>query len=421
MRNAQEFSALSDTVSISPRRTAFGPLRHRDFAWVWSGAFVSNSGTWLQNVALQWTMYSITKGSAFWVAMVTFVQFFPILIFGLHGGLAADRHERRLVLIVTQSVLMASAFGLAALSFAHSLRVATIVPLVAVGGIALAFNAPAYHSLISDLVPTELLPDAVSLNTAQLSASRVVGPLVGGVVYAAIGAAWVFFANGVSFLAVIFPLALIRPRSRPRMPRESRQIYGGLQILTESPSVRLLMYVTALVSLFGAPVIALLAVIAGKVLGLKVFGFGILFSIFSVGAVVGALSTGALLRRVGMFGVVIGNLAAMTGALLVIGLAHNFSAIATCLAVIGFGYTQTVSATNSGAQLSVDQGTRGRLMSLYMMSWAGVFPIGSLIAGTIGAKAGVQPTMIACGVLLGLGTIAIIVRGRALASVPIPG
>lgn len=403
-----------------PRFRTLRPFAHRDFALFWSGALVSNTGTWLQNVALAWLVLDLTN-SAFWVSMVTFTQFIPTLLFGLFGGLMADRLDRRRVLLVTQSLAMSFAAALAVVTWTGHASVSTLLPIVGLAGVTMAFNAPAFQALIPDLIPPRLILDAVSLNSTQFSVARVIGPAAGGLIVAAAGAGWAFGVNALTFLAVIAALLAIRtPRHDPPTSSGARALFGGVRAAYESPAITALLAATAIVSMFGAPVIALLSVMAKHVLGLGAGGFGGLFAMFSVGAVAGALATGAVVRRFGL------RLATGSGmgllALLIAGFgaSRNLALSSALLVGIGAVYTMSVSATNSGLQTAVPARKRGRVMSLYMMAWGGLFPIGALIAGIIASHIGAPKTLGLLAIPLALGASTIIVAGHRLDGIPAP-
>lgn len=401
------------------RRGPLAPLIHRDFALFWSGAFVSNAGTWLQNVALSWLILSITD-SPFWTSMVTFTQFFPMMIFGLPGGLMADRLERRRVLMVTQSVMMAVAFTLSIITFTGHASVATILPVLAVGGVALSFNAPSFQALVGDLVPRDVVIDAVSLNTAQFSAARVIGPVLGGMMLATVGAGWAFFANGVSFVAVLAALAMIRPRRQdPPASTGKRALLGGVRAMNEQPVIKTILILTAILSFFTAPALALMSVLARDVLAMGPGGYGALFATFSVGAVAGALTTGWLVRRLGMRRAIALGVGLIGVSLALIAASRSVVATSLLLAVIGYSYTAVVSTTSTGTQLSVSATKRGRVMSLYMMSWAGMFPIGSLLSGIVATYLGAPATLLGAGVPLLVCAAVLTVRGRSLQTVTV--
>jgi len=396
------------------------PLRHRNFSLFWSGALVSNIGTWLQNVALSWLVLDITN-SAFWVSMVTFCQFIPTLLFGLFGGLLADRADRRRVLLVTQSLAMAFAAALAIVTWTGHARVETLLPIIGLSGVAMAFNAPSFQALIPDLIPSRLILDAVSLNSTQWSLARVVGPAIGGLILAAWGAGWAFAINALSFIAVIAALLMIRTkRHDPPTSTGARALFGGVRSARQTPVIATLLGVTAIVSLFGAPVLALLSVMAKKVLGLGAGGYGGLFALFSVGAVVGALSTSTVVRRLGMRTTMAICLSAL--AILIFGFGLSRNLLASCILLMGIGavYTMSVSATNTGLQTSIPASKRGRIMSLYMMAWGGLYPIGALVAGIIAKHVGTPATLRMLTPPLAVAAIGLALFGRGLDAVAPP-
>ncbi len=404
-----------------PRRfRTLEPLRHRSFSLFWSGALISNIGTWLQNVALSWLVLEITD-SPFWVSMVTFVQFFPTLLFGLFGGLVADRRDRRRVLLVTQTVAMGLAFALAGTTLTGHAHVWTLLPIIGAAGIGMAFNAPSFQAIIPDLIPPRLIIDAVSLNSTQFSAARVVGPAIGGLLLVKVGAGWAFFANAVSFLAVIVALLLIRTeRQAPPTSSGARALFGGVRYARGTPAVGVLLLTTAIVSLFGAPVIALLPVMTKKVLHLGAGGYGELFALFSVGAVCGALSTGTIVRRFGMRAATGGGLALLAGLIAAFGLSKHFAVSAFLLMGIGALYTMSVSATNTGLQKSVPTSKRGRVMSLYMMAWGGLYPVGALIAGILATHLGAPTTLTLLALPLAVAAASLALFGEGLSRIVPP-
>jgi len=396
------------------RRGPLTPLRHRDFALFWSGAFASNAGTWLQNVALAWLVLEITD-SPFWVSMVTFTQFFPMMLLGLVGGLAADRFERRRILLWTQAAMMAVAAALAAITFSGQASVATLLPILAVGGFALAFNAPAFQAIIADLVPQSALLDAVALNTAQFSAARVIGPILGGFMLATVGAGWAFAANAASFLFVIAALMMIRPiRHAPPASRGARALFGGFRAMRDYPVIKSVIILVSVLSLFAAPVLALLPVIAKNVLGLGATGYGGLFAAFSAGAVAGALLTGRIVRRVGVWRSVVAGVGLLGAATVCLAVSTNVAISSLALIAIGWGYTSTVSTTNTTLQVAIPPNKRGRVMSLYMMAWAGLYPVGSLLGGIAATHAGIRITLGAAAAPLLIAAVALRLRGGTL-------
>lgn len=396
------------------------PLRHRNFMLFWNGALISNVGTWLQNVALSWLVLELTH-SAFWVSMVTFCQFFPTLMFGLFGGLVADRMDRRRVLLVTQTTQMTLAFALAAVTWSGHASVATLLPIIGLSGVSMAFNAPSFQAIIPDLIPQRLVIDAVSLNSTQWSMARVVGPALGGLLLKYYGAGWGFFVNGATFLAVIAALFMIRTqRQDPPTSTGARALFGGVRSARETPAIAMLLGATALVSLFGAPVLALLPVMAHDVLGLGAGGFGGLFALFSCGAVVGALFTGTLVRRLGMRVTLVGGLVSLAVLIAAFGVSASLPLSACLLVGIGAVYTMSVSATSTGLQTSIPPRRRGRIMSLYMMAWGGLYPIGAVVAGYIATHLGAPATLKIMAVPLTIAAVVMWTFGGGLSLIVPP-
>lgn len=406
---------------VERRFRTLEPLRHRNFMLFWNGALVSNVGTWLQNVALSWLVLELTH-SPFWVSMVTFCQFFPTLLFGLFGGLIADRLDRRRVLLITQTTQMSLAFGLAFITWSGHASVATLLPVIGLAGVSMAFNAPSFQAIIPDLIPQRLLIDAVSLNSTQWSMARVFGPALGGLILKYYGAAWGFFVNGASFLAVIGALFMIRTkRHDPPTSTGRRALFGGVRSARETPAIAMLLGATAIVSIFGAPVLALLPVMAHDVLGLGAGGFGGLFALFSCGAVVGAISTGTLVRRFGMRTTMVGGLIALAVLIGGFGQSANLALSACLLVGIGAVYTMSVSATSTGIHMSIPSRRRGRVMSLYMMAWGGLYPIGALVAGIIATHLGAPATLKILAAPLTISAVLMWMFGDGLAKiVPTP-
>ncbi len=231
-------------------------LRNRDFRLFWSGNFLSNIGTWMQNVAQGWLVLSLTN-SAFWLGVVGFAGSIPFLIFTLFGGVVADRVNKRRLLLVTQSVMMMLAFILAALSWFKVITVWEVVVLSFLNGMAMAMNAPSYQALVPRLVPREDLTNAIALNSAQFNMSRILGPTLGGYAMALVGVAGNFFLNGVSFLAVLW--ALMRIDYPEQEPSHYTGLFSSLRegfgYVRANRQMRVLVWMTGVASFLGIPFI----------------------------------------------------------------------------------------------------------------------------------------------------------------------
>lgn len=410
--------------------TLLGALRIRNFRLFVFGAFVSNMGTWLQSVALSWLILELTD-RAFWVSMVVVAQFAPMLVFGLAGGVVADRFNRRRILITTQALLMASATALTVVTASGWASLGTLMPIVLFGGCALAFNAPAFQSFISDLVPRTHVPVAVSLNASQFSLSRVLGPALagyimaasgaaGGLLIAGSGAATAFGLNAVSFLAVIVGLLMIRiPKVKAERRKISRDTFkGAFATVQTSSRIKAMLLVAVAISLLSAPAIALLPVFAKKVLAGDAGLYGRLFAGFGVGAALGSLASARLVRLVGYKRLVI--LGMVSQAVLLTVFAMSTSEIVCLLAIAAYGilHAAVLSSTSSGLQLAAPPSRRGRVMSLFMMAFAGLYPLGAFLSGIAADRVGAPRTLVASAVGLAVAAVVGWVYGDRLTGGP---
>lgn len=415
LSESEESSGRAPVPESRPR--TYEALAIREFRLLWSGAFVSNVGTWLQNVALAWLVLEITD-SAFWVAMVSVAQFAPILLFGLLAGVTADRFERRRLLLFSEAVMCLAAAGLAGVTLARLAAVGTIFPLVALGGAAFAFTAPAFQALVADIVPRRLVPPAVSLNATQFSISRAIGPAIGGFVVAAAGAGAAFGINALSFLAVIGALAFMRVRPHERASPISRASFlGGFRAAREAPVVGALLTIAMVESLLSAPVVALFPVVARDVLGGGPATYGQLFAGFGIGTAIGALSVSRIAARLG-YGRLVARGGIAKGALLAaFALSRSFPLSLALIALFGALYAATMVATNSGLQLATPPRRRGRVMSLFLMAFAGLYAIGALIVGAAADAFGAPSAILVSGAAVAVAAIGYRRFGERLAEV----
>ncbi|HLZ07479.1 MAG TPA: MFS transporter, partial [Chloroflexota bacterium] len=277
----------------------FGALRGRDFRLFWFGAFVSNIGSWIQTIALSWLVLQLTN-SPLALGVVSFAGTAPILALSLVGGVYVDRVDRRNLLRVTQSLLLVSATVLAILTLIGKIKVEYIVIISLINGTIMAANAPAWQTFIVDLTEAADLPTAIALNSTQFNLSRVVGPSIAGVLLATIGAAGCFFANALSFVAVVAALFAIRPKRVARALDTSgiwKRLGAGVGYASGHTVLRPLIVQTAIMTVFGFPFVLLMPVMAQQVLGLGASGYGALMSATGVGAILGSLTVATFGRR----------------------------------------------------------------------------------------------------------------------------
>ncbi len=391
-------------------------LRIRNFRLFFFGAFVSNLGTWLQSVPLSWLVLEMTD-SAFWVALVPVSQFGPMLLLGLPGGAAADRFERKKVLLVTQTVMLTSAAVLSYITFTGRASLVTVFPPVILTGVALAFNMPAFQAFIGDLVPRHHVPSAISLNSLQFSLGRVIGPAIagyilatsgitGGIIVEASGPATAFAINSMSYLAVIGALLLIRVAPHERTQKFTKNSFlGGFKTARETPVIGTLIAVAMAMSLFSAPMISLLPVFARNVLNKGAGAYGTLFAVFAMGTALGSVMSPRLVRQLGYNVIVIGG--TLTQGAVLAGFALNrwFPLALGLIVIYGSMHGTILAATSSGLQMASPPRRRGRVMSLFLMAFAGLYPLGALIGGTTAQGVGVPVTMLIAAGFLGCSSL----------------
>jgi len=391
---------------------ALVPLRHRNYRLLWTGTMISQSGDWMDQIALNWLVYQLT-GSAFSLGVLNLCRLTPVLMFTLVGGVIADRVERRKLLFTTQSVAMVLALILAVLVSTGHVQF-WMVLLVAVGrGVALSFNLPARQSLISDLVPREILSSAIALNQATNNLTRVIGPAIGGVLIATVGVAGAFYINGFSFLAVLGGLAMMR--FPPRLARVKAgilpELMSGLRYMRGEPNIRTLVLLTLVPMILGMPYMTMLTVFASDVLSVGGSGLGLLTACSGIGAVCGALFIGSRGAKRGRRRVMRIGLIGFGAALLAFALSPSLWLSAGTLMAVGFSQQVYMAQNNALIQEDVDPEFRGRVLSTLFLN-RGLVPLGTVIAGFGTDLIGAQTTLALMAALMLV--LALVVNGRKL-------
>ena len=369
---------------------AFSSLRHRNYRlWFW-GQMVSLFGTWMQVTAQGFLIYELTRSSAY-LGYVGFAAGLPSWFFMPLGGVVADRVQRRTLLMITQTSMMALAFILAALSFLHVVQPWHIVLLAFLLGIANAFDAPARHAFVPDMVGREDLTNAIALNSTIFNSATAIGPAVAGITYALVGPAWCFMINGVSFIAVIAALSRMRLKAGEREASQSsafQDLKEGFRYVLGHPMIRTLISLIVVTSLFGVSFAVLLPAWAVKVLGGDSTTNGWLQSARGVGALIGAL----LIASLGRFD--------FKGRLLTLG-SFVFPLLVLAFAFVrwlplslvvlfgtGVGVIFIFNLANALVQTLVRDELRGRVMGLYSLTFFGFLPVGALWIGTMAQRFG---------------------------------
>ncbi|HEY3058421.1 MAG TPA: MFS transporter [Chloroflexota bacterium] len=377
---------------------ALQSLRHRNYRLLWIGTIVSNSGDWMDQIALNWLVY-LLSGSAVQLALLNLCRLAPIFVFTLVGGVVADRMERRRLLFVTQVVAMVLAVVLATLTILNLVQI-WMVLVIAVGrGIVLSFNQPARQSLISELVPREDLRNAIALNSATLNLTRVLGPTIGGLLIATVGVAGAFYLNAASFVAVLYALALMRFPERAMKARKGSmlsELSGGFKYLAAHATLRTLVVLALVPFVLGMPYMTMLTVFASDVLQVGGGGLGLLTACSGVGAVAGALWVASQAQHVKLGRLMLVGMLSFGASLVIFSLSGWFWLSFAALLWVGASQQIYMASNNALIQTSVEEEYRGRVLSTLFLN-RGMVPLGTMIAGFGTSVFGVQATMASMG------------------------
>ena len=371
--------------------TTFIAMRHRNYQLYFGGQLISNIGTWMQIVAQAWVVYQLGH-SEFTLGLVAFASAVPNLIVSPWAGVIVDRASRRKILLMTQSGAMLLAFILASLAFANIVQEWHVIALAALLGVVNAFDAPARQAIIPELVGRNDVANAVALNSMMLNAARVFGPALAGLVLSAVGAAWCFTINGISFVAVIIGLRLMKLPPRRRIQHAIspwRQLIGGLQYARSNREIFALILLILAFSIFGVSYSAIMPAFAEKILHGDAMSYGLINTATGLGAVTGAL----LLANQNIVYGRRGKLLSWTNtgfSILLFAFAFNsWYPLALLLAYgLGFGFMFQYVTVNMLLQARVDDDYRGRIMGLYMLAFFGFSPFGNLAIGALGQQFG---------------------------------
>ncbi len=370
----------------------FASLKYFNYRIWFAAALVANVGTWIQRVAQDWlVLQELTEGSGTAVGIVTGLQFVPVLFLSTYAGLIADRVDRRKLLMCTQGLLGVLALALGAMTLTGVVELWHVYIFAFLLGCVSAFDNPARQVFVSEMVPTDKLPNAVGLNSASFNAARLIGPGVAGLMIEVIGTGWAFMVNGVSFAATIVAMALMRKselRATPKTSREKGQIREGIRYVRNRTDIVIIMVVVSVVSTFGLNFQLTSALMATKEFGKGAGEYGILGSILAIGSLAGALMAARRQRpRVRLVVMAAFGFGIATGLL---AMAPTYEAYALLSIPVGFCSLTMMTAANAAIQMSVEPQMRGRVMALYMIVFLGATPIGSPFVGWIGEHFGAR-------------------------------
>lgn len=387
----------------------FPALSHRNYRYFWIGQCISLIGTWMQNMGQSWLVYTLTK-SPFLLGLVNTLQFLPVLLFSLFAGALIDIFPKKRILLVTQTISMILALILALLVWTEKVQYWHVLILATLLGLVNTIDMPTRQSFNVELASKKDLMNAVALNSVIFNAARILGPAIAGFLMAYLGISFCFFANAISFVAVIFGLTRITVTgsSKPGNGRSLvKRIFntevllgvkdGLVYIYKNGILFRTLMTATA-VTTFAMNFNVLIPVFAKSVLGQGEKGYGLLMSIMGLGSLIGAIAL-AVTSKKGptMFYQKYGSVI-IALLLIAIGLNRSYNLTAVLLVFIGFNTVSFNATNNSILQINAKDEFRGRVASAYTLINAGSTPIGSLYAGTTADKFGGGMGFIACGV-----------------------
>src|SRR5438477_6387850 len=398
-------SQVDQAPAISPLRipAALRSLRHRNFQLFFTGQLISLVGTWMQTVAQSWLVYRLT-GSALLLGTVGFCSQIPVFLLAPLGGTAADRGRRHRIVIGTQASAMALAVVLAFLTLTGRVQVWHIFVLAASLGAVNAFDIPARQAFLVEMVGKEDLMNAIALNSSMFNGARIIGPAIAGILVAKLGEGWCFFANAVSYIAVIIGLLLMRVKPYGLAVEGSplQHIVEGFRFVMRTGPILTLLLLLGLVSLVAMPYTVLMPVFADKILHGGARGLGILMGATGIGALLGALT---LATRTGVSG--LGRWVALScggagAGLVLFSLSHSFWLSTALLLPVGFCIMLQMSSSNTLLQVMVPDRLRGRIMAIYTMMFMGMAPFGSLFAGALAEHLG-APLTVRIGALACIG------------------
>lgn len=380
-------------------------LKHRNYRLFFSGQSVSLVGTWVTRVATSWLVYRLT-GSELLLGITGFAGQIPLLILAPFAGVLADRWNRHRILVVTQILSALQSLALAVLALTDTITVSHIILLQVAQGIINSFDTPARQAFVVEMVEDRAdLPNAIALNSSMFNASRIIGPAIGGMIIAAVGEAWCFVIDAISYIAVILSLLAMRLPARPVLTERSRivdELQSGVGYVFGFAPVRELLLNVALIGTMGMPYAVLMPVFAAKILHGNAHTQGLLMTASGIGALMGTIYLAARHTVVGLGKVIVAATMLLSVGLIIFSFSNTLWLSLAVLPLVGAGMMLQSASSNTILQTVVDENLRGRVMAFYSVAVLGTQPIGSLIAGFVAERIGAQRTIligaIACAI-----------------------
>lgn len=376
---------------------ALRALRYRNFRLFFSGQLISLIGTWMQTVAQSWLVYRLT-GQATMLGLVAFAGQFPVFVLAPIGGLLADRVRPHTIIVITQSTSMGLTLVLALLTLTGHVQIWHIVTIALLLGVVNAFDIPARQVFVAQTVTRPDLMNAIALNSSMFNGARILGPAVAGLLVATVGEGWCFLANSVSYVAVIVGLLVMRldEAQARRMASASQSILEGYRFILDAKPVRDLLVLLGLLSLMGMSYSVLMPIFADQILHGGPRALGLLLGTSGVGALAGALSLALRRSPKGLGRWIAGSAMGFGAALMAFSLSRSFELSVLIMLPVGFTLMVEMASSNTLIQMMIPDALRGRVMSVYSMSFMGMAPIGALIGGTLAHHLG-APLTVALG------------------------
>ena len=390
----------------------FRALKHRNFQLFFAGQLVSLIGTWMQSTAQLWLIYRLTKAPAL-LGIFGFASQIPILFLAALGGYVGDRYNRHRGVVWTQTVAMILSFVLAALTLLGVVRVWEIILIAFLAGIVNAFDVPIRQAFLVQMVGKEDLPNSIALNSSIFNGARVVGPAIAGIAIGWIGEGWCFFLNGISFLAVIIALLMMKLEKieiRAGKGSPLQNFIQGFRFAMSDQPIRSALLLMSLMSMLGLQYSVFLPIFANDILHGGARALGLLMSFAGVGAVIGALHFAARTDYKGLVEWIAATSTTCAVGLVMFSQSRTFWLSAVTLLVVGFSTTSQLAATNTIVQGRVPDELRSRIMAVYATMFMGVQPLGALIAGGVAKRIGAPHALAAFGTACLLGSLFFVFR-----------
>jgi MFS family permease len=391
-------------------------LRHRNYRLFFSGQLISLIGTWMQTVAESWLVYRLT-GSAALLGVAGFASQIPVFLLATIGGTVADHTNRHRIMVITQTTSMVLPLVLAALVFTGRVQVWHVFALAATLGVVNAFDVPARQSFVVEMVGKEDLVNAIALNSSIVNGARTIGPAVAGILLAAVGEGWCFLLNGLSYIAVITGLLLMKLPARdttPRPPAALADTVEGFRFILRTTPVRDLLLMVGLISFAGMPYSVLMPIFADSILHGGPRGLGLLMAAAGLGSLCAALTLASrsTVRGLGRFVAISGLMFGI--ALTMFALSRVYWLSAALLMVVGMSLITQAASTNTLIQSMVPDRLRGRVMAVYAMMFMGMSPMGALVEGALAQRIGAPYTVVIGGCVCIAGAVVFNIRLPAL-------